>query len=175
MRVLNTIDSLFEKLNQYIMIITGVAVTSLILAGAIMRYVLHINFYGQEEIVLLVGFWMYFIGSISAAREKTHLNADMLSLFTKNQKILDGFAIFRDVLSLLICLLAAKWCLAYFGWSFPKNPKTSVYKIPLYIQKIPMILACLIWTLYLIRDCVRGWLRFRNDLRTENAEEGGEN
>ncbi len=174
LKVLKTIDSIFEFINQYIMIITGALITILILAGTVMRYILHINFYGQEEVVLLVGFWMFFIGSISAAREKTHLNADMLSLFTKNQKILNGFALFKEICSLLICILAAKWCIDYFAWSVPKNPKTSVHKIPLYLQQFPMVLSFVAWSIYLVRDVIKGAFRLKNvpDETTEPVEGG---
>lgn len=168
LKALSVIDRFSKAIYDYIMMITGIAVTLLIMAGALMRYVLHIDFYGSEEIVLIVGFWLFFIGSISAARSKTHLNANMVSVFTNNQKVTSIAALIKDVLSLIICCLAIYWCYKYWNWTFKLSPKTSVFKLPYYIQQFPLCLSFLVWGLYLIRDCCRSILAVKSAGKAEN-------
>ena len=84
-KLLKSIDNLTCKLQEYICIVTGVIVCFLIVVAAFMRYVLAKDFYGSEELILLTAFWLYFIGSSLAARDDTHINADMTSLFVKNE------------------------------------------------------------------------------------------
>ena len=45
-------DHVIYKIQEYICIITSVLITALIVAAAIMRYILNLNFGGSEELVL---------------------------------------------------------------------------------------------------------------------------
>ncbi len=172
LKVLKRIDNMLEFINEYILIISGAAITLLIMAGAFLRYIFAINFKGSEEIIMMIGFWLYFVGSISAAREKSHLSADMMTLFTRNQKILSCAALVRDVLSLAVCALAIKWCYDYWCWTFPLHPVTSVYKIPMWIQQFPMVISFVIWGIYLVRDCCCSFLQLKNASRLkQNPDE----
>jgi len=176
MNIISIADKALQFIYDYIIMVAGSAVAMLILVGAFMRYILKIDFYGSEEIVLIFGYWLYFIGSISAARAKTHLNADMVSIFTKNAKIIAVKEVVKDILSLAICCLAIKWCYDYWSWTFALNPKTSVHKIPYYFQQFPMCLSFLMWGLYLIRDCAASFLGIKNINKKgpEKNYEGGD-
>ncbi|WP_368501553.1 TRAP transporter small permease [uncultured Cloacibacillus sp.] len=160
--ILSAIDNKLKVIYDYIMLIAGSAVVLLIMIAAFLRYVLKINFHGSEEIILLFGYWLYFIGSISAARASTHLSAEMVNIFTKNPKIINVCIVIRDFVSLIICLLAIKWCGEYWSWSLRLKPVTSVHRIPYYLQQFPMCLSFLFWGMYLIRDCYRSVMHFRS-------------
>lgn len=162
MKIIYKIDTFLQEIYDYLMMISGVAVASIIIIGGFLRYIFKIEFYGSEEYTLLVGFWLYFIGSISAARDKSHLNADMITVFTTNRKTIHLFAIVRDVLSLAICCLAIKWCWDYFSWQWNLHPVTSVHRIPRTLQQFPMCFSFLMWGFYLVRDCVKAFSDFRN-------------
>ncbi|MCI8649637.1 MAG: TRAP transporter small permease subunit [Anaerotruncus sp.] len=154
LKILSVIDKALQVIYDHIMMVAGAAVTLLILVGAFMRYVLKIDFRGSEEIVLMFGYWLYFIGSIAAARNCSHLNANMVTVFTDNQRIIQICNLIRDLLALAICLLAIKWCWQYWSWTWNLKPVTSVRKIPYFIQQFPMCLSFLMWGVYLIRDCI---------------------
>lgn len=161
-KVLSAIDKALQFIYDYIMMIAGSAVAVLILVGAFMRYVLKMDFYGSEEIILVFGYWLYFIGSISAARSSSHLNANMISIFTHNKHIVNTVALLKDVASLVICALAIKWCADYWTWTFSLKPVTSVHKIPYYFQQFPMCLSFLMWGVYLVRDCIVSAITLKN-------------
>ena len=160
-KILAAIDRGLQTVYDYIMVIAGSAVVLLIMAGAFMRYILKMDFYGSEEIILLFGYWLYFIGSISAARGSSHLSANMVNVFTKNQQVIRLFALIRDVLSLVICLLAISWCADYWEWTWELKPVTSVRRIPYYFQQFTMCLSFLMWGVYLVRDCILSVLHLR--------------
>ncbi|QEN09619.1 TRAP transporter small permease subunit [Oceanispirochaeta crateris] len=162
MKIIAYIDKVLQIIYDYIIIISGSIVTILIMTGAFMRYILKTDFYGSEEIILIFGYWLYFIGSISASRSKTHLNADMVSIFTQNPRIISIKEIIKDLLSLAICCVAIKWCYDYWSWTIALKPRTSVHKIPYYFQQFPMCLAFFMWGFYLIRDCVTSFLDLKN-------------
>lgn len=168
-KILKTIDKGIALLCDGIMMAAGTAVMLLIMVGAFMRYILKIDFYGSEEIVLLFGYWLYFIGSIAAARNCSHLNADMVNVFTKNVKVIKVCALIRDILSLAICVLGIKWCADYWNWSWALKPVTSVHRIPYYLQQFPMCLSFLMWGIYLVRDFIVCIISFKGGKEAAEA------
>lgn len=170
MKIISATDRILQEIYDYLMIISGVTVAIVIVISALLRYIFKVDFYGSEEYTLLAGFWLYFVGSVSAARDKSHLNADMITVFTKKEKTIRIFAIIRDVLSLAICILAITWCWDYFSWQFKLHPVTSVHRIPLAIQQFPMCFSFVLWGFYLVRDCVKAFSAFKNAGKKGGAE-----
>lgn len=152
--ILKMLDKATNSIWNAIMIITCVAVTALIMIAALMRYILKIDFYGSEEIILYVAFWLYFIGSISSSRDNTHINANMISLFTHNPKIIRTIEACKTVFCLMIGLLALKWSFDYICWTFATGGRSSVFKMPTIIAQFPIFLSYAFWVIYLIRDVV---------------------
>ena len=78
-------DSKFEKnlarLETLVMVITTLVMLTILAIVVGMRYVLHQDFYGYNEIVLADSFWMYFIGAAFAMRREEHIKADILKNF----------------------------------------------------------------------------------------------
>lgn len=173
MKLLCSVDRFLDKVMEYLLVITGTAVCVLIAINAICRY-LAINFFGAEEIILLIAFWLYFIGSISAARDDTHINANMLSLFTHNQTVLSVIAVIKTSLSLLVALMASSWSLQYLSFLLSHGAKTNIFKLPVVIAVFPIALSFAMWSIYLIRDLV---LVVRNRpgpaAAVADAEDGG--
>lgn len=171
LKVIAAIDKWLQEIYDYLMMFCGMAVAILIVISALLRYIFKIDFYGSEEYTLLVGFWLYFIGSISAARDKSHLSADMITVFTRNEVIIRVFAVVRDVLSLAICILVVSWCWDYFSWQYSLHPVSSVHRIPRVLQQFPMCLSFLLWSFYLIRDCIKAFFALKNArLKGESKE-----
>lgn len=161
MKVLAKLDRGLQVVYDHIMMVTGCAVAGLIIVSAFLRYILKIDFYGSEEFILLAGFWLYFTGSMSAARGKSHLSADMINVFTSNRKIISLMAIIRDILSLAICCLAIKWSWDYFSWQWGLNPVTSVHRIPKTLQQFPVFFSFVVWAFYLVRDGIKAVIAFK--------------
>ena len=152
--MLQKLDEGLDRIEGWILVITGVAVCCIIFVNALMRYIFKLDFYGNEEITLFFAFWLYFIGSARAAKRKTHITADMISIFTKNEKIIDIFHMLREVISLGMAAIATYWSLSYVMWSGSLGAKSSVSKLPLLIAQIPIFISFLLWTIYEIRDVV---------------------
>ena len=50
------------SLENAILIITSILVATIVTIGVIMRYILHINFIGEEEILAVLAMWLYWVG-----------------------------------------------------------------------------------------------------------------
>ena len=166
-KVLKKIDRVCELFEEYILLITGTVVTMMILVNALFR-VLQIDWFGAEELTLIVGVWLYFVGSICAGRDNIHISGDMLNMFITNQRITYGFNVIRDLISTAMCGIFTVWTFQFLTWQIGLKAQTAVYKLPNYIALIPIPLFFAFWTLYLTRNLVIQVMK-----RPGRPEEGG--
>jgi len=55
------------KIQRYILVFVTIVIVSVRGGVVITRYLLHVNFLGYDEIILVAAYWMYFIGSARAS------------------------------------------------------------------------------------------------------------
>lgn len=152
--MLRKLDHLFEWLANWIVIISGVAVCALIFAGAVARYILHTDFYGSEELILLAAFWLYFMGSALASKHNTQIKAEMLDMFIKNEKVLGFSNILKYLISLGMSVVASVWAIQYVQWNININMKSNVFRFPVFISVLPIAVSFVVWAIYCFRDLV---------------------
>lgn len=148
-------DHVIFKIQEYICIITSVLITSLIVIAAIMRYILGINFGGSEELVLFAAFWFYFTGSSLAYRDDAHINADMTSLLFKSEKAKKRMAVVKYAVSMVIAIVATAWAFQFVSWSFELWPTTPIYKLPLALSRLSIIISFILMSIYVLIHLIR--------------------
>lgn len=154
MKLITKIEEGMMKLFSVIMAGSNLAICCMILIGAFLRYVLKKDFYGQEELVLLIAFWMYFIGSAVATRENSQVSADLVTSLMKTEKQKAVLILVRTLLTTVLFGILAKWAYDYFLWSVSMRPTTAVYKLPMYIAHFPLFLSFALSVLYeLVHVC----------------------
>ena len=109
MTVLKKVWDFLLMIEKTIMIIASIGVVLLIFISVIARYIFEKNFAGMEELVVLVAFWIYFIGGTYGSYEGSHITADILSVFVKGEKASTVIALIRDFITTII-LFAASYC-----------------------------------------------------------------
>lgn len=152
--MLKKLDKIAEWIADWIVVISGIAVCVLIFAGAVMRYILHTDFYGSEELILLAAFWLYFMGSALASKHNTHIKADMLNMFIKNRVALSIANIVKYVISLGMAVIASVWAIKYVQWNININMKSNVFRFPVYITVLPIAISFIAWAIYCLRDLI---------------------
>lgn len=160
--MLKKLDKITEWICNWLVVISGIAVCGLIFAGAIMRYILHTDFYGSEELILLAAFWLYFMGSALAAKHDTHIQAEMLDMFIKNAKVHKVAEVIKHVISLGMCILASVWSIQYVIWNINIGMKSNVFRFPMFITVLPIAISFVIWTLYCLRNIVKSIMDIGN-------------
>lgn len=149
----NKVDHVFAIFEEYILVITGTAVTLMILVNALFRFI-KFDWFGSEELTLIVGVWLYFVGSIYAARNDTHIRGDMLNMFITNQRLVFVFNVLRDIVSISMAVVFTVWTYQFLSWQISLGASTAVYKLPNFISLIPIPLFFAFWAIYLIRKLI---------------------
>lgn len=146
--ILKKIDIFLVKIQKSILIFCGATIILAICFNVIMRYFLKSSLSGMEEIVLLLGFWIYFIGSSLAFREDDHINADLTGSFLKSEKSKTIIKIIKYTISIPILIILTIWSYRYINWSLKYLPTTVVYNIPLVVAQLPILICYFLAVFY---------------------------
>ncbi|WP_290705435.1 TRAP transporter small permease subunit [Amphritea sp.] len=132
------------------------AVASLILAFVfffvvILRYWFQADLFAYEEWILMIAFWVYFLGGAMGSYDNTHVKADfLLSLIdsVRTKWIVVNCTIFVEVVVGVV--------LSYWGWlmlweeisAYPNWQRTTGLDLPFVIPKLGIFLGFVLMTFY---------------------------
>lgn len=117
------------KVQEFILVTTGILCTLILIIEVILRYILKIDFLGYDELVLMFVIWLYFIGGSYAMYKKEHISADMLSLIVKGKTLALGRVIVSWIIVFIVAKLAG-WGVDFFIYALSNPARTTVWKIP---------------------------------------------
>ena len=152
---MNYAYSVIKKIEDWVIILSTISVTTIITIGAIARYFFSYNLAGVEELLGISGAWMFFIGAIRASRTKTQISADMISSFLKSEKSLNIASLIRNSLAVTVCGLFSYWSIEFVSWEITSGGYTPALRIPLLVGKISLFLSCIGMLSYAIRDLIQ--------------------
>jgi len=135
-------------LQRNIMFYFSLILAFLITIGAFLRYVLHINMYGIEEIIAFFAFWLYFAGAAYGSFENSHIQADIVSSFVTNLKIRLIIQTFVDGVVFLLCILGIYAAWGMVSFSFKMGSQTAIWRFPLWTLQGSVLFGFVFMTLY---------------------------
>jgi len=151
------------KVQKYILIISSVFIIIGIAAQASFRYFFSIDFFGFEEVIVILAFWLYFIGASIGSYEGSHIKADIIPTYIKNEKVKDTIMLITSLITIVISLLYSYWSLEYIVWLAEKTTTTAVLKIPVLFSRVSILTGFLLMSFYFI-------IHFYHDLKSYTGE-----
>ena len=158
--MLSNIEKILLRFERAIMLSVGLLLPAMITVGVIFRYILKTDLYAIEEFEVFLAIWFYFMGSAYASYKKQQITADILQAMVKSFATRKLVAI---VASLIMVLVSIAFCYYSFDYSWDKQPRTAVWKLPLVWEYLAVLLGFIIMTVYSIRDFVHACKRTPND------------
>lgn len=149
-----TMDKLIEAIINPVLAVIGISVAVMLTVGILTRAILGSPMFGLEEIVLFGIMWFYMLGAVLASRERSHLSADFVEVFTHNPKAISIFKVLATLISLVIAILFATWSFDLVSWGIEKQQSTPVFNIPWYLSQGSLFVAAVLFIFYLFRDLV---------------------
>lgn len=95
------------------MVFCSIALSTIIVAAAFMRYVVRGDLYGYEEWVKLLAFWLYFLGGAYGAYNDTHVSADLIDSYLPPGRTRHTMVFIRQLITSAMSIL-----FMYFGYFF---------------------------------------------------------
>ena len=157
----NAFDRIVVGGFSIVLAVNALVLTLIICGAASARYLFKINFYGYDEIAILLAFWFYFIGAAYGSYNNTHVTADVVDAYLP-----EGFA--KRVLTFVRHLITASICgtFVYFGYNFfmfgfagplgnfTFQPKSMVWRIPLWTSYSAIFIGLIFMEIYFLRNVV---------------------
>ena len=146
-----------DKFVSALISVAGIALTAVIFIVVIARYIFKTDIFGSEEIILLLAWWLYFMGGIGASQEDSHIKADMVDVFVSNQFIIELTKGIAKALEAAIFFFCAYLTFLMLKVNYVKMPVTTGLKIPYLVSQVPifigfigMALFAVYWAVYYI-------------------------
>ena len=152
--LLRKLDAGLIGILNFIVIVTSLAITGLILFLVLARFVLGWSVVGVLELATLSAMWLYMCGAVVAARNHEHLVVDFLALSLKNpkHKALHTFAV--SVVMVVLSLFFLSLANDMVAWSIKRPQTTAALSIPLIVPQSAIVLAAILCAVYAVRDAI---------------------
>lgn len=139
------------RIKKLLLVITSLIMASTFFLVVIMRYVFEADLFAYEEWILVIAFWMYFIGGAVGSYENSHIKADFLLTLLKTAKSKWLLINFTLALELIICSV-----LTYWGYlmieeeilAYPEWQRTAALQIPFIAPRLSIFVGLAFMTFY---------------------------
>lgn len=158
MSFISRVDSVVHFIVRPIVVVFSLAIACMVSWGVFSRYVLQSPIFGIEELILLSAVWLYLLGAVLAARDRSHLSADFISVLSSNPRVIIGFRTLSSVISLVMACFFVVWSQSLLGWGISKGQSTTVLHIPMYYSQGSLFVGSLLLVFYLFRDVLQDFI-----------------
>jgi TRAP-type C4-dicarboxylate transport system permease small subunit len=118
------------------------------------RYFLRSSLMGADELILLVAFWMYFMGASASARDRWHIRVNVVDNLPQGNW-------FRAACNFTVSLLnvgvtgAVTWlAVNNLLWNIGSGTQTPVFRIPTYWFDAAIVVALGLSFIYFLLDLI---------------------
>lgn len=135
-------------LQKVIMIISSMAILTLVLVQVLLRYVFVMPLMGVEEVATMVGFWLYFMGASWGTADRTHIKADVMQAVIKDPRKLIWVKTFTAALCVILSGMMIYWGWGYTVWGYTKMQLSPTLMIPMIYSQISIFIGAVLMFFY---------------------------
>ncbi|MEH6814731.1 MAG: TRAP transporter small permease subunit [Motiliproteus sp.] len=139
------------KLMNFIIIASGIIMALTFFFVVVLRYGFGADLFAYEEWLMIVAFWMFFLGSAVATHDRMHVNADIVGFMITHPRLLYFRALLVETIELIIILVIVYWgylmieesILAYPNWQ-----QTVALKLPFLLPRMGIFIGFVMMAVY---------------------------
>jgi len=141
-------------LQMFIMVAGGAVVGVLIFVEVFLRYVLGSPLFGIEELILFIGMWLYFMGAAYGAYERTHIKAELINIWFKDEKTLAILRAISGVFTVTLALILVSWTYPFFMWELARGGTSQALLLPKIVCQSAIFVGSILMAFYFIIELV---------------------
>jgi TRAP-type C4-dicarboxylate transport system permease small subunit len=149
---LNGIDVFIKYWLSVIIIAVTVLASCSMLLQVITRYIFDISISGLDEMTGHTAVWMYLMGAAYGSFERTQIKAEMIHLFIKNDRLLNGVRSLATTIAAVVAGYMVYWSFGYIRWSIVKHEVTPTLQVPTVFFQVAILIGALIMVAYFMRE-----------------------
>jgi len=139
------------RIKEYFLAAASLVMAFVFFFVVILRYLFDADLFAYEEWVLMIAFWVYFIGAAMGSFQNTHIKADFLLSLIDNVRTKWIVVSITLLIEVLIGVV-----MVYWGWlmlmeevsSYPNWQKTTGLGLPFFIPKFGIFLGFVLMAFY---------------------------
>jgi len=133
-----------------------VVIACLIMAGTfffvvIVRYGFEGDLFAYNEWLLMICFWLFFMGGALGTYDGSHINADLLDYLTEDQRLRWLRKLVVTVIEVVVSIALVYWAVLMIYdeiESYPNWTVTPALKIPFLIPRVGILVGLLMMSFY---------------------------
>lgn len=133
---------------QTLLALSGVIILLAMVAMVLLRYVLKINLFGMDEIILCFVFWFYFFGAVNGSREDSQVRADVTAVFLKNPRTQWALRLFTRAIEIVVTVFLIGMSFWLLAINFERMPATQGLKIPYLVPQFAIAVGFVLMLIY---------------------------
>ena len=138
----------------FIMVVGGAVAGILIFIEVFLRYVLGSPLFGIEELILFIGMWLYFMGASYGAYERTHIKAELINIWCKDEKSLNILRTVASSITVVLSLILVSWAYPYFVWELARGGTSQALLLPNVICQSAIFFGSFLMAIYFIAELI---------------------
>ena len=153
------------------MIATSIALTIMIGVCVFVRYIIHSDIYGSDEIITMLALWLYWIGAAYGSYEDTHITADMTDLFIKDPKKKRIVRIIVKGITAVVGFFLAYWGVGkYLVFNIKNFGYTTALKMPTLLTTASISIGLFLMFIYSVYYFIKVLNSKPEDFENKEAE-----
>lgn len=144
-----------------LMFLAGFGLAALMFAQVIMRYFLDSPFAGIEEVAILLGVWVYFLGMGYATLTREHIQGGIVTLLVQDPWKLKLVELATLVVSLIAALIFGYFACKYAFFVIEKGRSSIYLRWPKGFWSASMIVGFTMMTICFLTQVLQSWRELR--------------
>lgn len=154
------LSSSLVNIQKVILLVSSLLLVISLGTTVLLRYIFKTDLFGLEELVIVPGFWLYFLGAAYGTRDDSHIKADLVNEFIKNRNTVGIIKIITMSITLITCLIMTIWGFDFLVWSYSSGAKSPALNIPHYISQASVFIGFLLMSLYFLSNLIKEILSY---------------
>lgn len=139
------------SIKKIVLVISSLVMACTFFLVVIMRYIFEADLFAYEEWILVIAFWMYFIGGAVGSYENSHIKADFLLTILKTARAKWLLINTTLLLELIICSVLTYWAFLMIQeeiTAYPEWQRTSALQIPFIAPRMSIFIGLFFMAFY---------------------------
>lgn len=150
LRFISAVENRFAAVLRWIMFVSLLALSLLMVAQVVMRYVLQWPFLGIEEMAPLLALWCYFSGMVYSTRHRTHIEGGILTLITSSPAITNWARTVGTAAAFIALVVFIYYAIAIAQFNINISRKSVYLRWPRYLWDFAFLGGMVGMTIYLL-------------------------
>ncbi|WP_172327183.1 TRAP transporter small permease [Mangrovicoccus sp. HB161399] len=161
-RAILAAESVLARLIFAALFLFGLALAGLMFAQVLLRYVFQSPFVGIEEIALLFGVWIYFLGMAYVTRQGEHIQGGILTLVIRDARSIQAIRIAVTAISIAAAAVLGWYAIQYSLFEIEKGRMSPFMRWPRWLWSSSLVAGFGGMILYLVLQFANQVIALRN-------------